>query len=367
MSLIINLKRKNLIVWLIAISCLSFIGCKNNKTKEAEAPLKKVKYTIAGYKGEKKQKTFNGETQSASITNLSFRMGGIITKMNATVGRKVKKGELLAQLDTREIDLSYQQINEAVRSSKVQLEIAQSTLDRAKRLYQAQAASLSDLEQARNGCSQAKAAYESNLKSLSLTSNQYNYAKIIAPTSGIISKVYVEKNEVVKAGANIITIDSDNNEFQVKVSLPENYINEVRLNDEVVLVINDVNKQGVISEIGYVAQGASFPITINIVKPDSNLRPGLSASVTFKMDSESQNKTLLVPIEAVRQDESGNFMYQLISQENGIYQVVKTTIEIGEISGNYFNVISGICQGDYIAIAGLNNLYDGMQVQLFKN
>lgn len=367
MRQLLNLNRKQLALWLIIMGCLSFTSCKNEQTKNTEEPLKKVKYATVNYQGAEKQKTFIGETQSATITNLSFRMAGIITKMNATVGKKVKKGELLAQLDTREIDVSYQQINEAVQSSKVQLETAQSTLDRTKKLYQSQAASLSDLENARNGYSQAKAAYESNLQSRSLASNQYNYAKIIAPSSGIISKVTAEQNEVVNAGGNIITMDSDNNEFQVKVFVPENYINEVKLQDKVRLSINNTEKQGVVSEIGYIAQGASFPVSINISNPDKSIRPGLSASATFKMGSKSQNTALVVPIEAVREDESGNFVYLLKLQENSNYQVEKSVIEIGEVSGNYFSVISGVTQGDYIAVAGLNNLYEGLQVQLFKN
>lgn len=353
---------------LLIISCLTvLIGCENNKSKGIKEPLKKVKYSRVYYRNDQKQKTFNGETQSASITNLSFRMSGIINKMNATVGEKVKKGELLAQLDTKDIDLSYQQINESVQSSKIQLETAQSTLDRTKKLYQSQGTSLSDLENARNNYAQAKATYESNLKSLSLQNSQYDYAKIMAPTAGIISKVNAEQNEYVNAGGNIITIDSNNGEFQVKVSLPENYINDVKINDEVLLKINEREMQGDISEIGYAAQGASFPITINIANPDSNLRPGLSASVTFNIGSELQNNSLVVPIEAVRQDESGNFVFKLTPNGDNTYQVAKVVINLGEISDEYFSVISGVNQGDYIAIAGLNNLFDGTQVQLFKN
>lgn len=366
MTKIIKSKRNQLAIWFMAISCLSLVGCKNNQTTDTENTLKKVKYSVVNFQDGQKQKTFVGETQSATITNLSFRMSGIITKMNASEGKKVKKGELLAELDTKEIDLSYQQVNEAVQSSKVQLETAQSTLDRTKKLYASEAASVSDLENARNGYSQAKAAYESNLQSLKLTSNQYNYAKIMAPTSGIVSKVTAEKNEVVNAGVQIITIESDNNEFQVKVSLPENYINDVKLEDKVNISINNNDKQGQISEIGYTAQGASFPVIINIINSDDSLRPGLSASATFNVGQASQNSTLVVPIKAVREDESGNFVYRLKSLEDGNYQVEKSTVTVGEIAGDDFIIISGLNQGDYVAVAGLDKLYEGMQVQLYK-
>lgn len=367
MTFIINHKRKNRIQLFTIVGFILIIGCKNTKTEDKEAPLKKVKYTVIDYANSQKQKTFNGETQSATITNLSFRMGGIITQLNAKVGKKVKKGELLAQLDTKDIDLTVQQINEGVQGSKVQLETAKSTLDRTKRLYQSQGASLADFEGAKNNYAQAKASYESNQKSLSLSKPQYDYAKIIAPITGIISKVNAEKNEVVNAGSNIITIDSDNGKFQVKVSLPENYINEIKLNDQVNIVINNKEKIGVVSEIGYAAKGASFPVTITINNPDNNLRPGLSASVTFNMGAISQNNVLVVPIEAVRQDGSNNYVYQLLPKGEKVYQVSKTAIKIGEVSGNDFNIISGIKKDAFIAIAGLNSLYDGMQVTLLKN
>ncbi|MEM7486044.1 MAG: efflux RND transporter periplasmic adaptor subunit [Bacteroidota bacterium] len=367
MTLSIKTTLKNRVIAILTCCLMVLVSCKNNQTKETEEPLKKVKYTVIDYANGQKRKSFNGETQSSSTTNLSFRMGGIITTMNAKVGMKVKKGELLAQLDTREIDLSVQQINEAVRSSKIQMETAESTLERTKRLYQSEGASLSDLENARNNYAQASAAYESNLQSLNLQRSQYNYAKIVAPNTGIVSSVNAEQNEVVNAGGNIITIDSDDGNFQVKVSLPENYINEVELENEVVLIINNEEKKGAISEIGYAAKGASFPILIDIENGAENLRPGLSATVIFDIGSASQNNSLVVPIEAVRQDDTGNYVYQMVPLENGTYEVIKKTIKIGDITGDYFIIVSGLNQMDYIAIAGLNDLYEGMKVQLFKN
>lgn len=367
MKTILNSKIKKQTLWFFISILIVFASCKNSETKNTEAPLKRVKYAVVDFKDGLTQKTFSGETQSAVTTNLSFRMGGLIIAMNAKVGNKVKKGELLAELDTSDIDLSVQQINEAVQASKVQLETAKSTLDRTKRLYQSQGASLGDLENAKNNYAQANASYESNLKSLSLQKSQYSYAKIIAPNSGIISKVNAEQNEVVKSGNNIITVDSDNGEFQVKVSLPENYISEVKLNDVVSLLINGDSKEGVISEIGYASQGASFPVIINIKNPDSYLRPGLSASATFKIGSETQDSILMLPIEAVRQDATVNYVYQLVLQENKAYKVIKTPVQIGKISGDYFNVVSGVSKDDFIAVAGLDKLYEGMLVQLFKN
>ena len=94
--------------YLILIVCvLLFQQCGSKQEKKSES-IKAVKYALVEQSGGIVERTYSGVTQSSSLTNLSFRAGGLILKLNAKVGQRVKKGALLAQLDQKDAKLAYE-------------------------------------------------------------------------------------------------------------------------------------------------------------------------------------------------------------------------------------------------------------------
>ncbi|MBQ4821675.1 efflux RND transporter periplasmic adaptor subunit [Aquimarina sp. MMG016] len=355
------------VVFMVFVVQLMLFSCNNTEKKEVQQELKTVKYASITSSGGLQKKTFTGESRSGSETNLSFRMSGLITEINAKIGERVKKGKLLAKLDTKDIDLSYQQVKVSVGSSKVQMETAKSELDRVKQLYQSQSASLNDLENARNAYAGARASYESNLKSQSLQGSQYAYAQIKSPISGVISKITAEINEFAQAGSPIITMDSGDGDIELNIGVPETYISKVAISDKVEISINNKTLSGVVTEVGYSSSGSTFPVIIKLTNPGNDIRPGVPASATFSFGSDTDAQKLLSPTKAIGQDANGNFVFKLVPTESDIYTVQKTVIEIGQLTEEGFVILSGITENELVAVAGLSSLYDGMNVKLLEN
>ncbi len=358
---------KYLYMTLIALILLS--GCGNLSEEEKKELVKPIKYGVVESFGDLTTRTFNGITQSGSETKLSFRTGGLITRLNVGIGQRIKKGELLAQLDQTDVLLALQQAQADVTNTKIQMETASSSFERVTKLYQTNNASLSDYEKAKSTLSNAQSSYEISLKRLDLQRSQVSYTTISAPMSGIISSVHVEANEVVRPGHIILTMSKeDASDIEAQAGVPEKYISQIKQGSATKIRVPALSSEfdGVITEVGYTSSGGTYPVITSLSNPIDELRPGMPVEVTFTFDNENQEKQLIVPVKAVGEDESGQFVYALSPINNEVYEAKKMTIEIGRLTSEGFIVRSGLAQDQIVAVAGLRTLYDGMKVSLLN-
>ncbi len=360
-------KKKN--TYLVLLSLILLYGCGNSGEEEKKELIKPIKYGIVESVGGLTTRTFNGITQSSSETNLSFRTGGLITQLNVAVGQRIKKGQLLAQLDQTDALLAFEQAQLDVTNAKVQLETASSSFERIKQLYQTNNASLSDYEKAKSTLSNAQSSYEIALKRLEKQRSQLSYTIITAPMSGIVSSVQVGVNEVIRSGQTILVMSRENaDDIEAQVGVPEKYISQVKHGSPTKIRIPALSSEfdGVITEVGYTSSGGTYPVITSLVNPTDDLRPGMPVEVTFTFGNEDQEKQLIVPVKAVGEDENGQFVYVLSPINDEVYEAKKMAIEIGRLASEGFIVISGLMQDQIVAVAGLRTLYDGMKVSFIN-
>lgn len=351
------------------LSGLLLFACGSDEegiSREKEI-IKPVKYAEISLSGGIQQRRFNGSARSGSETNLSFRTNGLIQQIRVKVGDRVRQGQLLAQLDQRDQSLSYEQGKSSVQSAKIQLETTKSSLERTKELYQASSSSLAEYEQSKNSYAAALSNYQTAQKALDLQASQFSYAKIIAPTKGVVSSVNAEINEFAQAGSPIIIMNSGGGDLEVNVGVPESYITRIKQGDKVQVVINRQDIEGVVSEVGFSSSSSTtYPVIVKVSEPNEEVRPGMPAEVTFSFGSVDEAPLLWVPVKAVGEDADNNFVFRLQLQADSGYQVEKVPIEIGPLGDNGFVVISGLEAGNLVATAGLRSLYNGRIVSLLQ-
>jgi RND family efflux transporter MFP subunit len=349
-----------------------FFSCGNNNESN-QTDIRVVKYAVVEQTGSIRERTYSGITLSSSLTNLSFRTGGLLVQLNVKVGQRVKKGKLLARLDQKDAKLAYDQALADVQNAKAQYDAASSGFERAKQLYETNNASLSDYEAAKSSYSNAQSSYEISLKRLDLQKSQIEYTEIISPMDGIVSSVNSEINEVVQAGRTIIVMSrEDENDMEVQVGLPEKYIDEIQNGDEVNVEIGSIEGvfSGVVSEVAYSSSGTgvTYPVTVSLdTKGNRSVRPDMPAQVTFRFGSSNQQSFLVAPLKAIASGVDGNYVFKLVNDgEEGIYIASKVNVELGTITKDGYIIREGLNAGDLVAVAGLRSLYEGRKVKLLE-
>ena len=346
-----------------------FPSCKAKKQEVAKENIRPVKYYTVHFGNAGANRVYVGVSVAEDEVNLSFRVSGKIAKTYASVGQHVEKGQLLAQLDEHDLKLKYEQALALKEQAKVRFSTAASELNRSKQLYESDAIPISEYEKSRNAYASAKSSYEESIKNENLAKHQLDYTNLYASISGIISIKDAGVNENIQSGSRVMQLSSDN-EFEVKVGVPSNFIDYVKVGDEVGLRFSSISNksfEGKVVRVSYTKSTSStYGIKIKLLNPTKAVRPGLAAEVTFRTKS-LDNDDLLIPDSAVFEDNDGNsYVFLLKVKSNHTAVVHKKLVVLGMLTDSGYEVKSGLKNGDRIVSAGISSMKEGLEVHLLE-
>lgn len=167
------------------------------------------------------RKDFSGIVEAVEYVKLAFRVSGQIIQLPVIEGEKVKKGQLIAAIDPRDIALQY-------AATKSAYETAAAQLERNKRLLSRQAISVQEYEISLANYQKAKSEYE-------LSVNNMRDTKLTAPFDGSIEKRLVENYQRVNSGEGIVQLVNTRN-LRIKFTIPDVYLYLLRTKDPRFLV-----------------------------------------------------------------------------------------------------------------------------------
>ncbi|TYA56052.1 efflux RND transporter periplasmic adaptor subunit [Formosa maritima] len=345
---------------------ISSCGKKNEEvTKEVFRP---VKYTEVKLSGGEKTRGFSGTAKTEKIINLSFRNTGIIVMLDMKLGQKVKKGDLLSQLDNVQARLNYESAIESKNSAESQMNTAKLSLNRVRTLFEKGSTSLSDYESAKNSYRTAVASFESSKRSVAIQEEQIKFGYLYAPEDGSIASVVAEVDENVSPGQTIGVLNAGT-AIEIEIGLPESVINNVHKDMPVKVsftAIEDKIFDALVSEVSSSLDNntSTYPIRVTIIDKDERIKSGMAASVVFDFGSVVSNeKQLVIPPVSVGEDGDNRFVFLIQGSEDS-YTIKKQPVKLGELTSEGFIIKTGLEEGQKIATAGLQTLLDGQKVKL---
>jgi len=346
-------------------------GCSQDAPPEPPKVYRPVQYVEANPQGHVLTDTFSGVIEADLDAQLSFRVGGTITKRHVKVGDNVTAGTLLAELDATDLQVSYQQASASLRQAEANERNQQTSYNRVIELYENNNSSKSDLDAARAGAESAKAATAVARKQLEAARLQLSYVQLKAPQDCSIADILADTNESVSPGQGVVRINCGSC-AKVKVSIPDQLISSINKGDGVLVsssAFPDQQFNATVTEVGVAADsGGAFPVEALLQGECPNLRSGMSANVLFNCStpsSEGDQEQLVIPYMSLGEDEVGNFVFVLQPLQDGIYRAERRSVEfIAGSSDNGVEIVAGLQAGELVATAGVRRLLDGMEVKL---
>ena len=358
--------RSFLLFCLFSVLSVSLHGCSEAEVKRPELPPRAIKHMKIEALAENATRQFAGIITAGTKANVAFEIGGSVTVMAKKVGEAVKKGDTLAQLDPKTIKLELQQGEFALSQAEAALEDARSKLSQQEHLRKSGYTTKTALDTARANFANADGQVGIARSQLDLRRQDLAKTVLKAPFDGNISERLVEVFEEVKAGEAIYVLQTQG-ENEVEVSVPESLIGFVKIGDEVnvkLTPLNGIEVKGLVTEVSPQAGSANaFPVTVRLEKSPPGLRPGMSAEITISYKGEATGKAYPVPVGALKpniEKQQGTvFVYD---PETGTVRQV--AVKVIGAKGNNPQIVGDIKPGDIIAIAGVGQMYDGMEVRL---
>ncbi|WP_252022894.1 efflux RND transporter periplasmic adaptor subunit [Vibrio sp. SCSIO 43136] len=303
---------------------------------------------------------FPAVAQAAHKSALSFRVSGEVLELSVKEGTLVKKGDVLAKLDTTDYQLD-------VDNASAKYSVANSQYTRSAPLVKKGLLAQSQFDELAAQRAIAKAE-------LDLAKLRLSYTSLTAPIDGIISRVAVDKFENVKTGQAVINIHKIDT-VEVVVQVPDRVFTEQPQNIDfesielLVRVKPGAEYPAKIKE--YTTEPdpetATYNLTLTMPMPaDDPILDGTALEIAARNNAKLKLlPKLTIPIEALFNqdgddiDRTNRFVWVVDDS-----QVSKKTVEVGKLVGEQVEVVSGIEAGQDIVIAGVARLRDGMQVKV---
>jgi RND family efflux transporter MFP subunit len=352
---------------LVPAALLLFGGCSREQAAP-EPVIRPVRFQQVYSTGAARARTFSGVARADVEANLSFKVPGTVDRIAVEVGKTVKVGDLIAELDAGDYQLQVEDAEASLVQATAQRRNASAEYERTRELYTSKNASKQDLDQARAAYESATANVESIEKKLELARRQLDYTRLTAPIAGAIAARNVEINENVQAGQTVVLLTSDS-DLEVSVGIPEVLISQVREGEEATVRFDAFPGREFparITEVGVAATGTAttFPLTVRLGESNPDIRSGMAANVTIQFEAQTTRDLFIVPYVSVGEDRQGRFVFVLEKTEPGFGVAHRREVRIGELTGTGIEILDGIADGDLIVTAGVSRIHDGQKVKL---
>lgn len=338
-------KTLSLLILLFAVGCSSKVA-----DKPQPRPVKVV--TVSALTTVDRE--FAALTTADDAVNLAFKLSGRVVDIPVAKGQFVKRGEVLAELDSRDVELQ-------VSASKAAYTEAQSRLERARRLLQHDAISLQEVESLESGAAQALTVYENALDLLADT-------RILAPFDGVVERTYVDAWQRVQSGETVVRLVKPVS-TTVGFTAPENLVSELSKPTTHFSVrfeaFPDHNFSAVIKSFARTSSDAlGFPVSLRLTDVDStkySISPGMTCTVTVTLP-ERVGDAVVVPLTAIYAPQWGGDYVWVVDEGN---RVALRGVELGEPVGDKSVAIRrGLRDGERVVVAGVYQLHELQRVTI---
>lgn len=350
------------IITLLCLSLLLLNACE--KAPEPIAPPRPALVTVVGKTDSQQGMALVGEVKSRFESNQGFRINGKIIERKVDVGTIVKKGQVIARLDSSDANLNSASAIADVRAAEANYALANAEVARQRILHEKKfiSASALDLKEAELKISSAKV---SQVKAqATILSNQSRYTSLVADREGVVTQIAAEPGQVVEAGAMIVQI-VDTKQIEVLVAVPESRMQEFTVGSPVTIRLwADREKiyQGKVREIAPAANSATraFAVRVAIIDADVAVKLGMTAGVRFAKDEQSPIQPLfIVPTSALTQINNKKMVW-IIDKTGDAYP---REVQAGQFTEQGVLISRGLKAGEMVAIAGVHTLVKGQKVK----
>ncbi len=286
-----------------------------------------------------------GQVAPIFQATLSSRIQGTIDKLMAREGTKVSKGQLLIQLDNRDLQADLARANAEVENAKAHL-------DRVKQLYETDAVSKQELENA----TRAYRVAEANRKAVEA---QLSYTLVRAPFDGVITEKKVEAGELASPGQPLLKME-DPRRLRLEATVAEGDLKSVSNGDTISVVIDALGLDILIGRVSQILPAGDPQTHTFMVKVDLPDTPGLKTGMFGRFQLEKgATPTILVPLTAIVERGELTSLYAVGADHVARLRWVK----LGRRFEQQVEILSGLNEGERVLTDGSRGV-DGATVQI---
>ena len=338
-------------------------------TETAQVALTAVSVVAPQQTGPAEEIILPGNVQPFITSPIYARTSGYLRKWTVDIGAHVKKGQLLAVIETPEVDQQLQQSLSNLNTAKANLALAETTKNRYEGMIRSNAVSQQDVDNAVGTYNANKAIVEANQANVKQLEALQSFEKIYAPFDGVVTARNTDIGDLINSGsAGGVKTDlfhiAQPGVLRVYVNVPEEYSQGIKLGMTADLSLAEFPGRKFQGNLVRTADSINMTtrtllIEIDVKNPVGELLTGSYAEVHLRVPTHAT--TLSIPVNT------------LIFRSEGLRvgvvkegKVALTAVTPGRDSGNQIEITSGLKPDDQVIINPPDSIVSGQRVQIVQ-
>lgn len=333
-------------------------------TRLSAVPSVSVVYPRDGSAGE--DIALPGNTQPYIDTPIYARTSGYLKSWYFDIGAHVRKGQLLATIETPELDQQLDQARAQLKNAQANLQLAQITAARWQHLLRTNSVSQQETDQAVSDLASKQALVSSNEANVRRLEQLQAYENIYAPFDGVITQRNTDLGDLIQAGENSPPRElfhlSSVSTLRVYIPVPEVYSEAIKTGEKVTLTLDEYPGQKFVGTLVRNSDAIdpatrTLNVEVDVANPDGRLRSG--AYVFVHLTVPPVNGAVTIPSNTLLFRSEG---LRVGVVRNGRAQLVP--ISIGHDYGSSVEVVSGLKPSDAVIVSPADSLENGQPVEI---
>jgi membrane fusion protein, multidrug efflux system len=336
-----------------------------DETEQESIPTVAVVHPIAETADE--ELILPGTLQAYEESPIYARTNGYLLRWYKDIGSRVSQGELLAEIDTPEVDQELMQARANRQQIVAQLDLAKINADRYVSLRKTDSVSQQEADQQTSGYQQAKANLDAADANVRRLEQLESFKRVYAPFSGVLTKRTVDPGTLINAGStgtgkelfDLARVDP----LRVYISVPQNYAPAIKVGMDATVTLQEYPGEKFKGTVVRTAE-AIDPVTrtllteVDVPNKEGHLLPGSYGEVHFHPGINAQKIT--VPVNSMLFRQEGPRV--AVVGSDGKVQL--RPITIGRDYGTTLEILGGVSVEDRIVINPADSLEEGQRVNI---
>ncbi len=307
-----------------------------------------------------------GNTQAYVDTPIYARTSGYLKSWHFDIGAHVKKGQLMAVIETPELDQQLQVAQADLKSAQANLDLANTTAARYTNLLTTNSVSKQETDVAVSDAAAKTAAVDASMASVRRLEQLQSFEKVYAPFDGIVTARNIDIGGLIQAGENTTPKElfhlASIQKIRVFVAVPEAYSTSIKQGDKATLTLDeypDRSFEGTIARNSNAIDLATrtLNVEVDVENPKGELLPGAYVFVHFKVPEHASG--LMIP--------ANTLLFRAQGLQVGVVRdgrVKLVPVVIGKDSGANVEISSGLTANDAVILDPSDSLASGQEVQV---
>ncbi|HEV7406013.1 MAG TPA: efflux RND transporter periplasmic adaptor subunit [Chthoniobacteraceae bacterium] len=310
--------------------------------------------------------TLPGNALAFQDTSIYARTSGYLRSWKVDIGAHVKEGDVLAEIETPEVDQQLNQARANLKNAQANLQIAQITADRSENLFKTKTISSQERDLAKSDLAAKEALVDSNEANVKRLEHMQAFQKIYAPFDGVVTARNTDIGNLIQAGDSSGGRElfhlADNRTLRVYFSVPEVYASSIQAGAQLPIVFDAFPGEsftGKLMRDTATIDPRSHTLTAeaDVENPSGRLFPGGYATVHLK----------LPPTPGAVRLPANTLLFRSEGTQVGVVRdgrIALVTVSIGHDFGNIVEIVKGVTPADAVILDPPDSLAEGAAVRI---